>query len=95
MLLPPLLAICGSFMLKGAHWARVLFITAGIPLNFLLLALEGSSLAFPGMVVSAVLGLFLISAPSNRYFTGTATFFNPQRHDALSTQRERSGKYEY
>jgi hypothetical protein len=95
MVLPPLLAICGSFILRGAAWARALFFAACIPLYLVLVAWKGEHFGIVGILPPFSLSLFLISAPANRYFTGRETFFKAQQHDALAGQRERGGRYEY
>lgn len=95
MVFPPLLAICGSFILRGAAWARNLFFAACIPLHLFLVAWQGEHFGVVGILPPFLLSLFLISGPANRYFTGKETFFKPQQHDALTGQRERSGRYEY
>lgn len=61
--------VCGIFMLKGANWARLLYVgwsVVGFGVN--LVTSPGKLLLLPGIVIVAVIVFFLFRPKANAFF---------------------------
>jgi len=87
--------ICGGFMLKGANFSRPLYFLGVMPLQLFAPLPDAEPFIITRIVIPSLMGLFLISSSSNRYFTGRNQFFKPAELNPQAAQRERSGTYEY
>ena len=106
LLLLSILSIAsGVFMLRGANWARILFLTVCLPL-FCALTLVTAPERIIRLFFLVLLALRLIARPSNRFFTGRDTVFRratPQESsnasssqpDAETTRSSRRGRFDY
>jgi hypothetical protein len=94
---PPLYAVCGIFILRGANWARILFFGACAPAILAALIAQGKLPAVVYMLLPLVLALFLISKNANRFFAGRDTLFNPKTREQQRREHNehRRGRYDY
>jgi hypothetical protein len=101
--LPLLSAISGSFILRGANWARILFLAAFIPIYLIFTLSQGGHYFLLYAVIPLILGPSLLSRDANRFFAGRDSFFKPPPGPGpLQLQRQRkewedkrSGRYDY
>jgi NAD/NADP transhydrogenase beta subunit len=62
--------LCAIFMLRGANWARVLYLVAGaIGLLFGFLTAPSIVWVIPGVVIYALIVFFLLRPKATAYFT--------------------------
>ena len=96
-----LCAACGTLMLLGINWGRILFYVVSFPL-FIIEAVYGVS-NNPLAIGSAIFGFFVLmvcylglsQAGANRYFTGRSRFFKNQRADRDDVSRRHHRDYDY
>ena len=66
--------VCGAFMLKGANWARLLYVgwsVVGFTITFI--TTPGRLMMLPGMIFFAVVVFFLFRPKANAFFSGQRT----------------------
>jgi len=64
--------LCGVFILRGAHWARALYIawcTVGLGLG--MINLQSITMMIPGALIFGAIAFVLFRPESNAYFSGT------------------------
>ena len=63
--------VCGVFMLKGANWARLLYVGWGI-LGFAIsfITTPGKLTMLPGIIFFAIVVFFLFRPKANAFFSG-------------------------
>ena len=65
--------VSATFMLRGANWARMLYIVWGaIGLLFSLFTSPAKLMLIPGILIYAVFVFFLLRPRASAYFTGSA-----------------------
>lgn len=69
--------VSGIFLLRGAGWARWLYLAANIGFLFFSIATQGLSPSLiPGALMIAIVALIVFLPASNRYFAGQGDFPN-------------------
>lgn len=97
-----LFALSGTFMLRGANWARLLYYFASLP-AFIVAAVYGATLN-PIAIGSYIFGFFVLLAcyvglsqpGANRYFAGRSRFLKGRGSDRDDvTGKAHTGHYDY
>jgi hypothetical protein len=96
---------CGTFMLVGANWARLVYFAGYLPF-FAWVVLTVAPERIVGFIFTALCSLLLLTPGSNRFFLGRDTLF-PHSHKVLEESegvsenspekrhRTRRGRYDY
>jgi hypothetical protein len=89
--------ICGSLMLRGLNWARIVFFCVDVPLAITWLVLQMDGFAIFRLTLLAVYCIVLLRPRANRYFTGRdnrpARERSDDGNDPLPIARKRNYDY--